>query len=205
MVVGDVHIGSARASAPAWHDQCVYDALVLAGGGARRMGGADKPSRTVGGVSLLDRVLTACAGAATTVVVGPQRDTCRPVLWTREDLAGSGPVAAVAAGLELVTAPHLVLLAGDLPFLTPAVIGQLVAAVDQDGAMLVDDGGRDQYLCSAWRTSALRQSDLTSDRLALLLKALHTRRLALPVRQGRPPPWMDCDTEADLQQARELA
>ncbi|WP_240497415.1 NTP transferase domain-containing protein, partial [Streptomyces hirsutus] len=40
-----------------------YDALVLAGGGARRLGGADKPGVRVGGRSLLDRVLAACSGA----------------------------------------------------------------------------------------------------------------------------------------------
>ncbi|MEU9382801.1 NTP transferase domain-containing protein, partial [Streptomyces sp. NPDC048279] len=40
-----------------------YDAIVLAGGAARRLGGADKPSVRVGGRPLLDRVLTACAGA----------------------------------------------------------------------------------------------------------------------------------------------
>ncbi|MYS16776.1 NTP transferase domain-containing protein, partial [Streptomyces sp. SID4982] len=32
-----------------------YDAVVLAGGGARRLGGADKPGVQVGGRALLDR------------------------------------------------------------------------------------------------------------------------------------------------------
>lgn len=47
-----------------------YDAIVLAGGAAKRLGGADKPGVLVGGRALLDRVLGACAGAGTTVVVG---------------------------------------------------------------------------------------------------------------------------------------
>ncbi len=183
----------------------VYDALVLAGGGGRRMGGADKPALTVGGVTLLDRVLAACPGAATTVVVGPARDTSRPVLWTREQPAGSGPVAAVAAGLELVTASHVLLLAGDLPFLTADVAGRLLAAVDRAGALLVDEDGRDQYLCSAWRTSSLRAADFTRDRLSLLLGPLGPRRVALPVVPGTPPPWTDCDTAADLDRARSTA
>ncbi|MYQ48709.1 NTP transferase domain-containing protein, partial [Streptomyces sp. SID4985] len=34
-----------------------YDAVVLAGGAARRLGGADKPGVRVGGRPLLDRVL----------------------------------------------------------------------------------------------------------------------------------------------------
>ena len=35
-----------------------YDAVVLAGGAARRLGGVDKPGVRVGGRALLDRVLT---------------------------------------------------------------------------------------------------------------------------------------------------
>lgn len=50
-----------------------YDAIVLAGGAAKRLGGADKPGIRVGGRALLDRVLAACADASTTVVVGGRR------------------------------------------------------------------------------------------------------------------------------------
>ncbi|MEL3949629.1 NTP transferase domain-containing protein, partial [Streptomyces sp. LNU-CPARS28] len=50
-------------------DTAAFDAVVLAGGRAARLGGADKPGVRVGGRALLDRVLAACAGAGTTVVV----------------------------------------------------------------------------------------------------------------------------------------
>ncbi|WP_344329901.1 molybdenum cofactor guanylyltransferase, partial [Kitasatospora putterlickiae] len=72
-----------------------YDAIVPAGGAARRLGGADKPGLTIGGTTLLDRVLAACADARTTVVVGPARPTARPgIRWTRERPPGGGPVVA---------------------------------------------------------------------------------------------------------------
>ncbi|WP_199550224.1 NTP transferase domain-containing protein [Streptomyces sp. N35] len=77
-----------------------YDAVVLAGGAAKRLGGVDKPAVRVGGRPLLDRVLTACAAAGTTVVVAPPRPTVRPVVWAREEPAGGGPLAALAAGVE---------------------------------------------------------------------------------------------------------
>jgi len=48
-----------------------FDAVVLAGGSARRLGGRDKPALDVGGRSMLDAVVTACAAADRTVVVGP--------------------------------------------------------------------------------------------------------------------------------------
>ncbi len=80
-----------------------YDALVLAGGAARRLGGADKPGVRVGGRALLDRVLAACAGARTTVVVAESRPTARPVDWAREDPPGGGPLAALDAGVRALT------------------------------------------------------------------------------------------------------
>ncbi|MGB8652451.1 MAG: molybdenum cofactor guanylyltransferase [Mycobacteriales bacterium] len=180
----------------------MYDVLVLAGGSARRMGGVDKPALTVGDRTLLDRVLDAVPAEAGVVVVGPERPTARPVRWVREDPPGAGPVAAVRAGLPLVTADLVVLLAGDLPFLRPDVLQQLVDAVVSDGALLVDDTGRDQYLCSAWRTGALRSADLGADRLGRLLGPLDAVRLTAA---GYPPPWTDCDTEDDLREARARA
>jgi molybdopterin-guanine dinucleotide biosynthesis protein A len=111
-----------------------FDALVLAGGAAARLGGADKPGLTVGGRSLLDRVLDACAEARTAVVVGPERATGRGgVVWTREQPPGGGPVAAVAAGLAQVTAERVVLLAADLPFLDGGTVRRLLAALDGAG------------------------------------------------------------------------
>ncbi|MFE6711603.1 NTP transferase domain-containing protein [Streptomyces sp. NPDC057695] len=77
-----------------------YDAVVLAGGAARRLGGADKPGVRVGGRPLLDRVLAACRGAERTVVVGDPRPTVHPVRWTREDPPGGGPLAALDAGVR---------------------------------------------------------------------------------------------------------
>lgn len=50
-----------------------YDAIVLAGGTARRLGGAAKPQLEVGGRTLLDRAVGAVSGAGRIVVVGPEQ------------------------------------------------------------------------------------------------------------------------------------
>ncbi|MFF6775602.1 DUF6457 domain-containing protein [Streptomyces sp. NPDC012637] len=80
-----------------------YDAIVLAGGAARRLGGADKPGVRVGGRPLLDRVLAACRDAGRIVVVAEPRATAHPVEWAREEPPGGGPVAALDAGLRRLT------------------------------------------------------------------------------------------------------
>ncbi|NUW41709.1 molybdenum cofactor guanylyltransferase [Nonomuraea rhodomycinica] len=110
-----------------------YDAVVLAGGEARRLGGADKPGLVVGGRTLLERVAGAVSGAGRVVVVGPARDL-PGVVFTQEDPPGGGPVPALRAGLREVTAPRVVLLAADLPFLTPPHISALLAAADAPDA-----------------------------------------------------------------------
>ncbi|MER7618304.1 NTP transferase domain-containing protein, partial [Nonomuraea wenchangensis] len=45
-----------------------FDAVVLAGGEARRLGGRDKPGITVGGRSLVENVVAAASGARRTIV-----------------------------------------------------------------------------------------------------------------------------------------
>ncbi|MFH9349285.1 molybdenum cofactor guanylyltransferase [Kitasatospora sp. NPDC017646] len=186
-----------------------YDVIVPAGGAARRLGGADKPALTVGETTLLDRVLAACAGARTTVVVGPARPTTREgVHWTRERPPGGGPVAAVAAGLNLVTADTVLLLAADLPFLDRRTVERLTTALDEagphtDAAVLVDAGGRDQFLTAAYRTAPLRAAlaalgDPAGQPLRRLVGGLDRLRVA-----DTDDVAYDCDTWEDLEQARE--
>ena len=74
----------------------------------------------------------------------------------REQPPGGGPVAALRAGLAEVPTDVVALLAGDLPFLTGALVAELRARLTGDGVLVVDDGGRDQYLLGVWRTAALR-------------------------------------------------
>jgi molybdopterin-guanine dinucleotide biosynthesis protein A len=186
-----------------------YDALILAGGAARRLGGVDKPGLLVGGTSLLDRVLVAVAGAARVVVVGPRRTTPSSVFWCQEDPPGGGPVAALAAGLESVTADRVVLLAADLPFVTRAVVARLLEAADgRDGALAVDHNGRDQLLLGAWSTAALRRALPTKPagaRLGTAVAGLDAARVSLPTEPGEPFPWLDCDTADDLAVTRGMA
>lgn len=162
----------------------MHDALVLAGGRSTRMG-RHKPGLVVDGQTLLDRVLQATASAATTVVVGPQQPTCRPVRWAREDPPYAGPVPALAAGLALLTADVVVLLAADLVRLDGSHVEALVAAAP---AVLIDDEGREQWLCGAWPRELLRP---VGERLQDVLRPLEPVRLSLPG-------WADVDTPDDL-------
>ncbi|WP_369778238.1 NTP transferase domain-containing protein [Streptomyces sp. R33] len=184
-----------------------YDAIVLAGGAARRLGGADKPALHVGGRALLDRVLDACTDAGTTVVVGGRRPTSRPVRWTREDPPGAGPVAALDAGLRQTTAELVLVLSADLPFLDRATVRALLDSAGGEGALLRDPTGRDQPLVAAYRAEPLRRE------IALLatehgglsglpLRALTAELDLAKVTDTAPLASFDCDTWDDLAAAR---
>ncbi|QKW24343.1 NTP transferase domain-containing protein [Kitasatospora sp. NA04385] len=184
-----------------------HDAVVVAGGAGRRLGGVDKPALTVGGRPLLDRVLAACADAREVLVVGPERPTERAgARWLREDPPGGGPLAAVAAALPAVSAPRVLLLAADLPFLDAGTVRRLLAALDdpaRDGALLTDATGRDQPLAAAYRTTALRAAlaalgDPADRPLRHLLADLRLARLPDPADAS-----FDCDTWTDLAEARD--
>ncbi|MEV4894434.1 NTP transferase domain-containing protein [Nonomuraea sp. NPDC055795] len=175
-----------------------YDAVILAGGAARRLGGVDKPGLSVGGRSLLEIVAAAVPDAGRVIVVGPERPAPR-ARYVLEEPRGGGPVPALRAGLDEVLAPWVALLAGDMPLLRAAHVTALYdAASGGRGAVLVDDGGREQWLAGVWRAGVLREALGGYDGRSLrgLLGPLEPVRVALP---GRP--WFDCDTMDDLEEA----
>lgn len=124
-----------------------FCAVVLAGGRAARLGGADKASIEVAGRTLLAHALDALVDASEVVVVGDPVPTDRPVTFCREDPRYGGPVAALLTGVDaLLRRPaSLGVLAVDMPHVTPYTFRRLhEAAVGRDGARLVGADGRGQ-------------------------------------------------------------
>jgi molybdenum cofactor guanylyltransferase len=195
-----------------------FDAILLTGGQARRLGGVDKPALEVGGRALARRVADAVSGAVRLIVVGPDHADVRADVVTSENPPGGGPLAAIVAGIGHVQAPYVVVLAADMPFLTAEVISELLAALDTDPtasvALPVDETRRTQNLTAVWRSHALRDALtvagpdgwLTGRSVRHLLAATDVViRRPFDVKPGEPPPWFDCDTEDDIAQAREWA
>lgn len=186
---------------------------MVTGGSAQRMNGVSKPELEVGGSSLLGRVVGALGDARRVIAVGPRVGTAPVDVWVREEPPGGGPVAALTAGVTDVDAPFVALVAGDLPFLTPAAMTQLRTSADPGTvALAVDDRGRDQYLLAVWPTAALRRAlasagpahglALRSVYRGVAARRIDVHRVSLP---GAPPPWWDCDTPEQLAQARTWA
>jgi molybdopterin-guanine dinucleotide biosynthesis protein A len=163
-------IGPPRPSAP----DLVFDAVVLAGGRASRLGGFPKPILRFGGVTLLEHALGAVAQARAVAVVGPEEVAVGPLRdddggrlrWTLESPRFAGPVAALAAGLAALRrapagdAPWIALLAADLPHAREALAPLAAAAAAEPGADVVlaeDDGGHAQPLLALYRRAPLER------------------------------------------------
>ncbi|TDQ53327.1 molybdenum cofactor guanylyltransferase [Actinorugispora endophytica] len=175
-----------------------FDAVILAGGAARRLGGADKPGLDVGGRTLLERVAAAARGAASTIVVGPRRPV-PAARYVREDPPGAGPVPALRTGLAEVREPWFALLAADMPFLDAEAVEALRAAAARgDGAVLADDRGHPQWTAGVWRAAAVRAAlaGYPGSSLRGLLAPLEP--VAVPLAEAA----VDCDTPEALARAR---
>jgi molybdopterin-guanine dinucleotide biosynthesis protein A len=183
-----------------------YDAVILAGGTARRLGGVDKATIEVDGLGLLARVIQAAAGAGRVVVAGPVRpDLPASVIWCREDPPGGGPVAGLAAALPLLDASLVIVLAVDLPRIAPAVpvlLERLSESPSTAAAVLVDRDGRVNYLAAAWRRAALETAVANLPSVAgASVRSLYAGATVSEVADAEG--WgADIDTPGDLRRAR---
>ncbi|THV27057.1 molybdenum cofactor guanylyltransferase [Glycomyces paridis] len=193
-----------------------YAAIFLVGGKARRFAGCAKSELVVGGATILERMLAATESAVARVVVGARPAEAAPlpegVLQVLEDPPGSGPARSVTAGLLQVPdgCDQVAVLGGDLPFLSGEALRllhrRMSAAAPGTGAVYCDDAGRRQWLCGLWPAKPLRQN-AESIEPGAPARHLFTGIEVETVNWDRPspPPWFDCDTPQDLEQARHWA
>jgi molybdopterin-guanine dinucleotide biosynthesis protein A len=180
--------------------------IVLTGGSAVRFQGADKASIEVAGVTLLEHGLSALREIPDLVVVGDEVPTSRPVTFVREDPPGGGPAAGLLAGLSGFPHPPrlVVVLAVDMPLVSAATVRRLMLSAAEDGALLVDEDGRRQYLCGIYRTEAVLAAAPSPERQ----HGLPVRRLVEDLRLAEVPALageaQDVDTWDDLVAVRAL-
>ena len=186
-----------------------YDAIVLAGGTSRRLDRVDKAELDIGGMTLLERAVDSVASAERTVVVADPRPLAMSVLWTREEPAGAGPVAATATGITKARAPVIVVIACDMPMLTPNTIHRLLnrlAAADPevDAAMLVDEHGRRQLLVAAYHRVALEAAlralgEVRNQSMRALVEPMTILEVASVGAEA-----LDCDTWEDVRRSQTM-
>jgi molybdopterin-guanine dinucleotide biosynthesis protein A len=182
-------------------------AVILTGGTAVRLDGADKASIELGGLTLLEHALGAMLDVDEVVVVGEAVPTTRPVTFTREDPVGGGPAAGVLQGLRcFARRPDLlVVLAVDMPLVTSGTVRRLLdaAAAGVDGSALIDEGRKLQYLCAAYSVDALERARPPYEQEHGLSMRSLVRSLRIEHVAAFGPETRDVDTWQDLLSMRE--
>ena len=120
--------------------------VLLAGGLARRMGGGDKPMRTIAGRTILDRVIARLNPECNGLVLNANGDPARFAAFGLPVIAEGvadfpGPLAGILAALDWAAAnrPDVKLVlsaAGDCPFLPRDLVSRLHGALEAEKAEL---------------------------------------------------------------------
>ena len=157
------------ARAPTVTSECpATPGLLLAGGLARRMGGGDKPMRTIGGRTILARVIARLEPQCDGLVLNANGDPARfadfdlPVIPdTVADFPG--PLAGILAGLDWAAANRpevswVLSAAADCPFLPRDLVKRLhQARIEQDAQLAVAaSDGQSHPVIGLWSV-ALRE------------------------------------------------
>jgi molybdopterin-guanine dinucleotide biosynthesis protein A len=187
-------------------------AIVLAGGRSSRFG-RDKLAEPIDGRPLLHRAIAAVDAVAGEIVVvaAPDQDPALPegVRLAHDATAFEGPLAGLSAGLEALDPDidRVVVVAGDMPSLEPAVLTRLVATLGPsvDLALLAVSGEPVPLPMAVRRDVALAaaQGSLAGGerRLRGLLGVLRTTVIAEKTWRLDDPAGAtlrDIDTPADL-------
>jgi len=142
--------------------------VLLAGGLARRMGGGDKPMRTIAGRTILERVIARLAPQCAGLILNANGDPARFASFGLPVIADSvadfpGPLAGILAALDWTASQRpevkfVLSAAADCPFLPRDLVARLDEAREaQDAELAVAASGAQTHPVIGLWSVALRE------------------------------------------------
>ncbi len=194
--------------------------VLLAGGLARRMGGGDKPMRTIGGRPILERVIDRLAPQCNGLILSANGDPARfassgltVVADTVPDFAG--PLAGILAGVDWAAAHRpdiewIVSAATDCPFLPRDLVARLQQARIADSAdiAVAASGGQTHHVIALWNVdlrNAMRATLVTEDIRSVGRWAARYRIATVEWSTSPLDPFFNANTVEDIAEAERLA
>jgi molybdopterin-guanine dinucleotide biosynthesis protein A len=194
--------------------------VLLAGGLARRMGGGDKPMRTIGGRTILERVIGRLKPQCDGLVLNANGDPARFAAFGLPVISDNvadfpGPLAGILAALDW-TAAHrpnvewIVSAAADCPFLPRDLISRLHQALSEQNAQLAvaASGGQSHPVIGLWSLALrdeLRHALVVED-IRKIDRWTARYRLATVAWPTTPlNPFFNANTVEDIAEAERLA
>ena len=194
--------------------------ILLAGGLARRMGGGDKPMRSIAGRSILDRVIARLGPQCDGLILNANGDPARFAPFGLSVVADTvadfpGPLAGILAGLDWAAAnrPDVAFVlsaAADCPFLPRDLVARLhqgCIELDVQGAVAAS-GGQSHHVIGLWSVGLreeLRHA-LTSEGVRKVERWIARYKIATVTWPTTPlDPFFNANTVDDLAEAERLA
>nr|WP_283815900.1 molybdenum cofactor guanylyltransferase MobA [Bradyrhizobium sp. AUGA SZCCT0222] len=193
---------------------------MLAGGLARRMGGGDKPMRTIGGRTILDRVIARLQPQCDGLILNANGDPARFAAFGLPVIPDGvadfpGPLAGILAALDWAAANRpevkwVLSAAADCPFLPRDLVARLVAALREEKAELAvaASDGQSHPVIGLWSV-ALREQlrhALVVEDVRKIDRWTARYRLATVTWQVEPiDPFFNANTMDDIAEADRLA
>jgi molybdopterin-guanine dinucleotide biosynthesis protein A len=194
--------------------------VLLAGGLARRMGGGDKPMRTIGGRTILDRVIARLKPQCDGLILNANGDPARFAAFGLPVIADGvadfpGPLAGILASLDWAAANRpdvkfVLSAAGDCPFLPRDLVSKLHGALEAENAELAvaASGGQSHPVIGLWSV-ALREQlrhALVVEDVRKIDRWTARFRLATVTWPTTPlDPFFNANTMDDIAEAERLA
>lgn len=190
--------------------------IILAGGHGSRLGGVNKALLEVGGRTNLERVLAVLGGLADDLVIVANDRALAALSGVRLVLDAEphgGVLPALAQGLAAARAELTIVVACDMPFLSPALLGDLVRRASTVDVVIPTVEGRPEPMHAVYR----REPCLTAIRAALaagqrrmisFLDRVRVEQVPESELRARDPELrslFNTNTPEDLALARELA
>ncbi len=186
--------------------------LVLAGGGAVRLGGVDKAQIQIGDQTLLLRATGILGQFADAIAISGGPDPTGPEMHgypvLKDVSPGGGPLAGIAAGLSWAAGEAfewLAVMPVDTPFLDEAPYLRLIEKAP-GSPLLIAETARPQWLASFWATrlaADARQAAAGEDKsIAHFAKMIGGTKIAMP---ELAPMFDNINTPEDLAKARARA
>lgn len=143
-----------------------FTVALLVGGRGRRLGGADKSGLVVQGRTILDhQVDTARSVTPSVLAVTSTPDDARsahlPLFC--DLIPGSGALGALVTALTHAPTDVVVVVAGDMPFVTGSFLRWLAARLGDADVVLPRDAGGAHPLCAAYHRQAATPLRLAVD------------------------------------------
>jgi molybdopterin-guanine dinucleotide biosynthesis protein A len=110
-------------------------AAILAGGHARRLGGVNKGTLTIGTTAIIDRELDVLRALATDVFVVGREDPAwdaRGLRVVHDEMPDAGPLGGIYTAIRHSPCERTLVVACDMPFLSSAFLLRMAAVDDVD-------------------------------------------------------------------------